>query len=93
MKDIFENINIRTLIISAAVLLLSIALIVGIVLIVALPDGDAEESKGADETKTEESGDTEPDDSRIDVTPSRTASPARSNASPVIRPAICIFLI
>ncbi len=68
MKDIFENINIRTLIISAAVLLFGIALIVGIVLIVALPDGDAEESKGADETKAEESGDTEPDDSRIDVT-------------------------
>ncbi|MBQ3527844.1 MAG: SH3 domain-containing protein [Clostridia bacterium] len=67
MKDIFENLNRKTLLIAAAILILSVAIIVGIVILAITPDDSEKDPVKPDDETTEENEVQKVDDSHIDI--------------------------
>ena len=68
MKDIIENLNRKTLLIAGGILLLSVVLIIGIVILVSSPENEEKKPSDGEDTKIENTENTEADDSHIDIT-------------------------
>lgn len=68
MKDIIENLNRKTLLIAGGILLLSVVLIIGIVILVSSPENEEKKPSDGEDTKIENTENTEVDDSHIDIT-------------------------